>query len=203
MSEQIKDHLSSDPVMRSLVERLEIRWPRSPVRAVYPALIQSIIFQQLSTRAAQAIYERFLAMFDHDAPSPEALLAKSQDELRTAGLSRAKSQYVQNVARHFLQHNLSARNWNRHDDQAIITELTQIKGVGVWTVQMLLIGALQRPDVFPVDDQVIRTGMSKLYGLNIAEKKLLQKKMHDIAGQWAPYRSYACRYIWAWKDTPV
>lgn len=203
MKEQVEEHLSSDPVLRPLVDRLTISWPQSSPTPAYPALVRSIIFQQLSTRAAQTIYERFRALFAHRDPLPEELLAVSPEDLRAVGLSRAKSQYVQNVARHFLQHDLLERDWHQYADEAIISELTQIKGVGVWTVQMLLISALQRPDVFPVDDQVIWSGMVTLYSLSTEDKRETRRKLHDIAKAWAPYRSYACRYLWAWKDTPV
>jgi DNA-3-methyladenine glycosylase II len=198
----IRDHLAADPVLRPLLDRFDLPDRSGPAEQAYPALVRSIIFQQLSVKAAGTIHGRFLDLFPTDHPDPNHLLNLSIEELRSAGLSRQKAHYVQNVARFFLKKKLLKETWDDHAPEAIIDHLTQIKGVGEWTVQMLLLGALRHPDVFPVRDQGIRVGMTQLYQLPKLPAKKLDKRLLAISEAWRPYRSYACFYIWQWKDNP-
>ncbi len=198
----IRDHLATDPILRPLVNQYELPDRSGPAEKVYPALVRSIIFQQLSVKAAGTIYSRFLALFPSDHPAPDHLLTLSVEELRNAGLSRQKAGYVQNVARFFLDEDLLDETWQNQDPEAIIGHLTKIKGVGEWTVQMLLLGALRHPDVFPLRDQGIRVGMSQLYQIPKLTTKKLDARLLAISQAWRPYRSYACMYIWQWKDNP-
>jgi DNA-3-methyladenine glycosylase II len=121
------------------------------------------------------------------------------EQMRAVGLSNQKASYLKNVAQFFRDNDLENKDWSNLSDEEIITYLTQIKGVGRWTVQMILMFTLARLDVFPVLDLGIQQGMKRLYSLE-QEGKDLHKTMHEIAEHWRPFRSVASRYIWKWKD---
>jgi len=138
------------------------------------------------------------ALFEDD-PNPVNLLEMEFDYLRNAGLSNQKANYVQNVARFFHEKKMMNFDWESLTDQEIIDLLTGIKGVGVWTTQMLLMFALNRNDVFPIGDLGIREGMKAIYKSN-KEGKELRTELIKIADQWKPYRSIASKLIWQEKD---
>lgn len=163
-------------------------------------LCASIISQQLSTRVADVIYGRFITLFNSKNPSAAAIAAMPFESLRGIGLSNAKANYVHNVCLFFMEQKLTDARLHQMDDEAIVELLTQIKGVGRWTVEMLLMFSLGREDVFAVDDLGIQQSMAKLYGIDSSDKKALKEKMQQLAGKWSPYRTYACRYLWGWKD---
>lgn len=169
-------------------------------RQVWLHLCGSIISQQLSTQVADIIHQRFLALYPGKKPSIEAILDTPYEKLRGVGLSNAKTQYVQNVCRFFKEENISDAQLYKMPDQEVIAYLTQIKGVGQWTVEMLLMFTLAREDVFAVDDLGIQQSMTRLYGWEPADKKDLKEKMLRQSARWSPYRTYACRYLWGWKD---
>lgn len=171
-----------------------------PLSDPYLALLQSIISQQLSVKAAQTIYGRFCALFPGQIPSPDFLLKKSVMTLRRAGLSRSKAYTIQEVARLKLERGLHPEDLQRKTDEEIIKELTQVRGVGVWTAQMLLIFSLNRADVFPVQDVGIQNAMKQLYKLGPSGRGL-QADMEKICQRWIPWRSVACRYLWRWLHT--
>jgi DNA-3-methyladenine glycosylase II len=160
--------------------------------------------QQLSTKVAKVIYHRFLELYGGDEPTPQQIVETPFDQLRTIGLSNAKTQYVLNVARFAIDNDLSDKRLRKMGDEEIIELLTQIKGVGRWTVEMLLMFTLGREDLFAVDDYGIQMAMKKLYKLDDSNKKEFKEKMANIARKWAPYRTFACLLLWRWKDnTPV
>lgn len=194
MNPDIKKHLSKDPILAELSERYTLHF-KNNYRTVEHALCASIISQQLSVKAADTIYSRFLALFPNNEYSSDLLLSIVHEDLRSVGLSNSKAKYVKNVAQFFQENDLHPRVWSQMDDQEIIQKLTEIKGVGVWTAQMIMIFKLERPDVFPIQDLGIRQGMIKLYALT-SEKKQLNSKLIQIAESWKPYRSYASRLIW-------
>jgi DNA-3-methyladenine glycosylase II len=165
----------------------------------YFALLASIASQQLSVKAADTIFERFCAAFPKKYPTPKLVIKKTPDELRAMGLSYQKANYMQNVAQFALDNNFSKPHLNMLDDEAIIAYLTPIKGVGKWTVQMLLLFEMQRPDIFAPDDLGIQQGMQLIYNIK-SEGKQLKLDMEKIAAKWQPYRSIACRYVWRAKD---
>lgn len=205
----IIDHLSTDPVLKVLIEKCELK-DRPGHPTVYEALLRSINFQQLSGASATAIHNRFLDLFADRYPHPEKLAQMSPDEIRNAGLSRQKTVYVQNAARFFLENDLMENNWGLTSDEDIIDQLTQIKGVGRWTVEMILMFTLKRPDVLPLDDLVVKNAMIELYKslprysmLETLRGKALNQKLLEIARPWQPYRSTASRYLWQWRDTIV
>lgn len=199
MQKSILEHLRQDAHLHPLLDTIAFPEPPAPARDLFEDLLRSIAGQQLSVKAAQRIFDRFKGLFDDGKPHAGALLALPDDALRSVGLSGQKSGYLRNVAAFFQEHQLETQDWSAHSDADIIRELTRIKGVGVWTVQMILMFSLGRPDVFPAADFGIQTAMRKLYGLE-AEGKALLQSMTEIADIWRPYRSYACYYLWRWKD---
>jgi DNA-3-methyladenine glycosylase II len=163
-------------------------------------LCASIMSQQLSTKVAKVIYHRFLELYGGEEPTPEQIVATPFDKLRAIGLSNAKTQYVLNVAQFAIDHKLDDKKLKKMSNEEIIELLTQIKGVGKWTVEMLLMFTLGREDVFAVDDYGIQVAMKKLYKLDDSNKKDFKEKMLKLSGKWAPYRTYACLHLWSWKD---
>lgn len=164
-------------------------------------LIASIMSQQLSTKVAAVIYKRFLALYGKKQPSLQQVLDTSLETLRSIGLSNAKTNYVHNVARFFLEHNITDKKIRAMGNDEIISLFTQIKGVGQWTVEMLLMFTLGREDVVALDDLGIQQAMIKLYKLDKLDKKQLREKMIKLSARWSPFRTYACLYLWRWKDS--
>lgn len=156
--------------------------------------------QQLSGKVADVIFKRFCKLFPDNKPTPEQLNGISIDELRAVGLSNAKANYVRNIAEYAMGNTLTVEHFDRLSDDEIIKELTRIKGVGVWTAQMVLIFSLNRPNVFPIDDLAIRLGMQKLYAVEL-EGKALKQKLVDIADGWQPNRTLGTRLVWAWVNS--
>jgi DNA-3-methyladenine glycosylase II len=193
------DHLSRDRKFKKLLENtvpLEIKRRKN----IYNYLCASIMSQQLSTKVATVIYNRFLALYGGKEPTPQQIIDTPFDKLRSIGLSNAKANYVQNVARFEIEFGMSQKILNRMDNEEVIQYLTQIKGVGRWTVEMLLMFALGREDVFAVDDLGIQNAMIKLYKLDRGDKKKFREDLLRISEKWSPYRTYACRHLWGWKD---
>lgn len=195
---EYKKHLSKDPKLAALLSgkpySLQKR-KNTPIR-----LIASIISQQLSTKVAKVIFDRFIQLYEGKEPTCDQVLATSPEILRSIGLSHSKVQYVQNVATFFLQHQLTDKQLYKMPADEVIALLTQIKGVGRWTVEMLLMFSLGHEDVFAVDDLGIQQAMIKLYKLKFETKKELQQKMLKKSLSWAPYRTFACLHLWQWKD---
>jgi DNA-3-methyladenine glycosylase II len=165
-------------------------------------LIASIMSQQLSTKVAETIRKRFLALYEGRIPTSEEVLATPFETLRSIGLSNAKSRYVHNVAQFAVEQGIDHRKLGKMDDEAVIAYLTQIKGVGRWTAEMLLMFSLGREDVFAIDDWGIQNAMIYLYKLDRADKKVFRAELLRISAKWSPYRTYACLLLWRWKDNP-
>ena len=186
--------MSHDPVMAKLISCYPYFEKTAPV-SVYEKLLTSIISQQLSVKVAAVIRGRFLDLFEDGAPERGKLLSMDLATLRSVGLSRQKAIYMQNVAEFFQNNKIEEAQWESMDDEAIIALLTQIKGVGRWTVQMNLMFNLRRPDVFPVEDLGIQNAMTALYGID-GTKREIKKKMEAVAEPWRPFRTYASWYLW-------
>lgn len=193
-------HLSKDKIFRKLLQK-ESSFTLKKRKNIFSYLCASIISQQLSTKVATVIYGRFLALYNGKEPKAEQVLATDFETLRSVGLSNAKTNYVLNVARFELEFGLQNAKLSKMDNEAVIIYLTQIKGVGRWTAEMLLMFALGREDVFAVDDLGIQNAFIDLYDLDSANKKELKENMLTISGSWSPYRTYACLHLWQWKDT--
>lgn len=191
-------HLQQDTVLTKVIEQTNLL-PHTPSRRIYYDLLDSIVSQQLSVKVATVIFNRFCALFPDNYPHSESVMALEPAQLRSVGLSGQKAGYLQNVAAFSLQNDLENHDWDNLTDGAIIDFLSQIKGVGKWTVEMLLMFTLGRPDVFPVDDLGIQQAMIRLYALTETGKEL-KKKMVELSAPWQPYRTLASRYLWRWKD---
>ena len=156
---KVISHLQKDKRLNTLIETIELPDLQAD-GDVYSALTRSIVSQQLSVKAAATIYGRFLNLFEDNYPIAEKVITYSLEELRAVGLSRQKASYLQNTANFFIENeNL---DWDSMTDEAIIEYLTQIKGVGKWTVEMILMFTLSRLDILPLDDLAIRNRMIKL-----------------------------------------
>jgi DNA-3-methyladenine glycosylase II len=190
--------LTADPILRPLIEAGPPIVPR-PQQDIYFALLRSVISQQLSTKVARVITERLCRLFPHDYPQP-ALVAQTPDEdLRKVGLSGQKLSYIRNIVAFAQQGELGHGRLAEMPDEELIRHLTQIKGVGRWTAEMILMFALDRPDVLPVDDLGIQNAMRKHYLLP-ETGKALAARMVQVAEAWRPYRTLACKYLWQSLD---
>ncbi len=196
--EQAKAHLLQEPRIAELVQRIVLP-ERTPSGAVYFDLLESIVSQQLSVKAATTIHNRFLDLFEDKYPHPVQVVALPDETMRAVGLSGQKLKYIKNVAAFALDNNWRDEQWHHMADDEIIAHLTQIKGVGKWTVQMVLMFTLGRSDVFPVDDLGIQQGVAYLFDLEDKGKEL-KARMEQLSEPWRPYRTLACKYLWRYKD---
>jgi DNA-3-methyladenine glycosylase II len=189
----------NDPVLAPVIKSAGLCAIR-PHKNYYQELVDSIISQQLSVKAARSIEKRFCDLFEGNGfPEPEQILEKTIGELRSAGLSGAKAKYVQDLAQHVVDGRVKFEHLDSLSNQEVINELTAVKGIGEWTTHMFLMFCMGRSDVLAHGDLGIKNGIQKLYGL----KKLPdQKKIETIARQnkWHPYESIACWYIWQSLD---
>jgi DNA-3-methyladenine glycosylase II len=192
-------HLSKDKKIKKLID---VHGPFTLVKRknLCMYLCASIMSQQLSTKVARVIHQRFVDLYEGKEPTPEQIIATSPEVLRSIGLSNAKTSYVQNVARFALEQGMDHRKLHKMENEEVIEYLTQIKGVGRWTVEMLLMFALSREDVFAIDDLGIQNAMIGLYKLDRTDKKKFKEDMLRVSQKWSPYRTYACMYLWRWKD---
>jgi DNA-3-methyladenine glycosylase II len=197
---------AADPVLKKLIDEAGpdgLRDYRADRPAEhYGALVRSIVGQQLSTKAARAIYTRLTDRFGGRTPTPQEVLDDDPDAIRTAaGLSHAKVRYLRSLAEHVLDGSLALDSLNDLPDEEVIAELTAVKGIGEWSSHMFLMFHLGRPDVLPVGDLGIRRAAMGAYGL---EKLPDAKELERIAEPWRPYRTLACRYLWRSLDaTPI
>lgn len=195
-------HLSADKKLKPIIDQIGVL-EITPQKYIYLRLCSSIMSQQLSTRVADVIYKRFESLYGNKVPKPQQIIATPDEQLRAIGLSHAKVGYVKNVCRFFIENNITDKRLHTLDDHEVIELLTQIKGVGQWTVEMILMFGLGRENVFATDDLGIQQAMCSLYKINPADKKKMKEAMIKKARGWEPYRTYACRYLWRWKDSPV
>jgi DNA-3-methyladenine glycosylase II len=183
-----------DPVLAGIIDRvgpyrLEVR--RTGTH--YDALVRSIVFQQLSGKAATTIHRRFLALYPGNRARAELVLASSEDELRSAGLSRQKIGYLRDLLARVADRTLPLAHLGRLSDDAIIEHLVQVKGIGRWTVQMFLMFRLGRPDVLPELDLGVQNAIRYAYGLT---SRPGPKDVLRIGAPWRPYASVAAWYLW-------
>lgn len=196
--EPFEKHLAKDPKFKKLL-KLEVILPKKR-KNIALRLVGSILSQQLSVAVAKVMYERFLGLFDGKEPTAEQILEIPVEEIRAIGISRPKAQYIHNVASFVVAHKLTDKKLHGMDDYEIIELLTEIKGVGRWTVEMLLIFTLGREDIFAVDDLGIQKGMQNLFPeLRKLKGKELKAKMMKKSEKWSPYRSYASLYLWNYQ----
>jgi DNA-3-methyladenine glycosylase II len=200
------EHLrAADAVMAGLVERLgdptEVAARRDRPADAYGALVRAIVGQQLSTIAARTIFGRLTALFDGRTPTPRELLDADPENLRGVGLSRAKVAYLRDLAEHVEDGELDLERLAELPDERVVEQLTAIKGLGRWTVDMFLLFHLGRPDVLAVGDLGIRRAVQEAYGLDELPDAA---EVERIAEPWRPHRSLACLYLWRSLDnTPA
>jgi DNA-3-methyladenine glycosylase II len=184
----------SDPILGDLFSKHKPSIIR-PSKNYFESLADAIMSQQLSGKAADTIIKRFKALFPKVRfPSPKQVLAKSDDELRSVGVSGAKASYLKNLAQAFEDRTLNFRNIDKKTDEEIITMLVSVKGIGRWTAEMFLIFTLGRPDVFSFGDLGLRNAVKKVYRLR---QDPSPKKLAQLSARWQPYRSTASLYLWA------
>ena len=195
MRQAVRHLKQADPVMRSIIERV------GPCRMefgepTFPALAESIVYQQLNGTAAMSIFNRFAELAGKPL-TPEGILKLSDQQLRGVGLSKQKSSYLRDLSAKTQAGLLTFEQLGKLSDDDVIEHLTQVKGIGVWTAHMFLMFPLRRPDVLPTGDYGIRMAIKKHY----RKRKLPDPKtMQKIAKSWAPYRSVACWYLWQSLD---
>lgn len=192
------NHLRADHTLAPLIDMFG-ECTISPHTDYYRELVESIVGQQLSVKAAASINWRFVELFGGRFPAPDHILGKTIEELRGSGLSGAKARYVQDLAEHVLDGKLEFEAFDAMSNQDIIHELTAVKGIGEWTAHMFLMWCMGRLNILPVGDLGIRNGIKNLYGLDHLpapdEIRMLAAK-HG----WSPYESVASWYIWQSLD---
>jgi DNA-3-methyladenine glycosylase II len=193
-------HLAKDRRLKKLIDRHTKPLTIKKQKDMVFYLTASIMSQQLSTKVALTIRQRYLDLFDGRSPTPEQMLNTPSATLRAIGLSNSKVSYILNVARFAVEEGLDHRKLDKMDNEAVIAYLTRIKGVGRWTAEMLLMFGLGREDIFAIDDWGIQNAMIAVYKLDREDKKVFREKMLHISAKWSPYRTYACMYLWRYKD---
>jgi len=183
-----------DPVMREIMRKhakLFLARRGEP----FMTLARAIVGQQISVKAAQSVWDRLIACTG--AATPEAVLAKDRKALRACGLSDRKTEYIADLAQHFADGRVHVHRWPEMDDEAIIAELVEVRGIGRWTAEMFLIFNLLRPDVFPLDDLGLQKGLRLAY---FRGRKVSLKTMQRLGERWRPWRSVATWYLWRSLD---
>lgn len=193
------DHLRKDPKLKKVIDKV------GPIKLsgrkdLYFSLMRAIVGQQLSVKAAETIFNRFLSLFPDNYPEAKKVLKLADEKLRSVGLSAQKASYIRNIAKFSIEKSLDHTVLKKMSDDELIDYLSSIKGVGRWTAEMLLMFSLKREDVFPKDDLGIQTAMIKLYKLSPQNKKDLFLQMEKISEKWRPCRTLACMYLWRFKD---
>lgn len=192
---------ASDPTMAALIERVgkidiatrqKRRSEERPPDA-YGALLRAIVGQQLSTKAARTIYLRVIDLFGGSTPSPEQLLEAREEDLRAAGLSGRKTEYIRDLASHVLSGELELDRLDTLSDEEVVAEIVAVRGLGQWTAEMFLLFHLERPDVLSGGDLGIRKAIQIEYGL---EKMPPPTQVLEIGEPWRPHRSLASLYLW-------
>jgi len=192
-------HLSKDQKLKKLIgEHGVLKLEKK--KNLYIYLCYSIMSQQLSVKVARVIRQRFLDLYAGKEPTAQQVVDTPFEKLRAIGMSNAKVSYVQNVARFSIEKGMDHKKLAKMSNDEVIEYLTQIKGVGRWTTEMLLMFALCREDIFALDDLGLQQAVIGLYDLKHRKKKIMRDKIYKIAEQWSPYRTYACMYMWRWKD---
>lgn len=182
-----------DPILAKIITKIPPLEKRSVGGNYFLDLIETIISQQLSIKAADTIWGRFQALFPKDAITPEAVIEIDTEKVRGAGISYQKISYIKDLAKHVAESGLVFEQFDIMTDEEIITELVKVRGIGQWTAEMFLMFNMGRPDVFSHGDLGIRKAIQKLYKL---KKEPTQKQAEKIAEKWRPYRTIGCRYLW-------
>ncbi|RUS67824.1 DNA-3-methyladenine glycosylase [Saezia sanguinis] len=192
-------HLSKrDRIMRRLIAQYPEGCLESRGNA-FVTLARSIVGQQISVKAAQSVWDRFVQLVPMDQwrLKPESVLSLSIEQMRSAGLSARKVEYIRDLAAHFADGKIRSAEWQQMDDEAIIAELVAVRGIGRWTAEMFLIFHMFRPDVFPLDDVGLIKGISQVY---FSGEPVSRAEARELGEAWTPYRTVATWYIWRSLD---
>jgi DNA-3-methyladenine glycosylase II len=192
-------HLSKrDRIMRRLIAQYPEGCLESRGNA-FVTLARSIVGQQISVKAAQSVWDRFVQLVSMDQwrLKPESVLSLSIEQMRSAGLSARKVEYIRDLAAHFADGKIRPAEWQQMDDEAIIAELVAVRGIGRWTAEMFLIFHMFRPDVFPLDDVGLIKGISQVY---FSGEPVSRAEARELGEAWTPYRTVATWYIWRSLD---
>ena len=190
-----------DPTMAGIIERVgSCGFAPRTEGTHFEALLRSIVYQQLSGRAAATIHGRFVALYPRRSPTPQRVLATSDEMLRSVGLSRQKIGYMRDLAARVAAREVPVRTLHTLEDEALIEALVRVKGIGRWTAQMFLMFRLGRPDVLPELDLGIQNAIHRAYR---RRKRPTPRDVLRIGAPWAPYRSIASWYLWRSLDSPV
>ncbi len=185
-------HLKRDKTLSQIIVKYNVP-PILPSANLFSDLLESIVGQQLSIKAANTIYKRFLALFPgEELPEPADILKLEDEVLRACGLSRQKASYLKSLSTEIISGNVDLDCLNDLSDEAVISSLTRVKGIGRWTAEMFLIFTLGRPDVFSPGDLGLCTAVSRLYGVKRGDLSAITQ----ISSAWAPHRSLASRILW-------
>jgi DNA-3-methyladenine glycosylase II len=192
-------HLRKDPKLKEIIKQTG-KLEAAHQKDLFTSLLSAIVSQQLSTKAAATIWDRFVKLFPDEQPTEMAIIKMDIEQLRAVGLSYQKGGYLKNIANFSLENTLEYKRLYRKCDDDLIVYLSSIKGVGRWTAEMILMFNLNRPDVLPIDDLGIQQAMTKLYEIPYKGKEL-KAEMIRLSLKWQPYRSLASRHLWRWKDS--
>jgi len=190
----IHDLNETDPVMRRIIQHYDDCVLKSRGDA-FATLARSIVGQQISVKAAESVWQKVILFLPDIEPS--TLHAADEAQLRQCGLSLRKISYLKDLAYHFIENRLNTAEWHDMDDEALIRQLIQVKGIGRWTAEMFLIFHMLRPDILPLDDIGLQRAVSVHY---FANKSVNKKEIEQLALQWKPWRSVATWYLWRSLD---
>ncbi len=196
MRKKVLQHFKkSDPILYSVIEKIETAdiFTSDVSPNLFLRLCRAIIGQQLSGKAADTIFARFLKLFPHEDVNPVRVLALTDQDLRNVGMSWSKAKFLKDLSQRIVDKTLDLEKIKTMEDEHVIAELTKVKGIGPWTAEMFLMFALDRPDVFSHGDLGLRKAIEKLYRFKKAPSK---KQIEKIATKWIPYRTYASRILW-------
>ena len=198
---RIKRVLYQDPILANAIKGLNAL-NLEACGNVYHELVKNIVYQQISYKAADSIYAKFLLLTGSEDYHPQRILEFAHEDLRSAGLSNQKANYIRNISEYFIEEKLLDFDWEKLDDDQIIALLCQIKGVGHWTAKMILIFQLGREDVFPFEDLAIQYVIQELYDLK-EEKSDLKRRLIEIAELCRPFRTMASLYLWSYRRSQL
>ncbi len=192
MDEAVTYLKKKDPILKKIIEQVP-PFERYKARNYFEALLESIVSQQLSVKAADTIWARFLKLLPDGKLSAEAVWEIPDQKIRDVGISWSKISYIKDLARRTMESGILFEQFEIMTDEEIIEELIKVKGIGRWTAEMFLMFAMERPDVFSYGDLGLRRAMQKWYNI---DHEPTQEEAEKIASKWKPYRTIACRYLW-------
>ncbi len=197
---QAKKHLQSvDPKLASIIDNYELKPQRRLPRTHFESLVEAIVSQQLSVKAADTIFARFVSLFPNQKfPTPETVFKLPLPKFRKVGISGQKANYIKDLSGKIVSGELKLNSLHRLENEEVISELVKVKGIGRWTAEMFLMFTLRRPDVFSNGDLGLRNAIQKLYKMKTPPT---EKQLDRISKRWSPHRTTASRYLWKSLDT--